>query len=212
MNGKFITMEGIEGCGKSTQIVRLRHDLESRGFHVDVTREPGGTATGEAVRELLLDRGRTEIGSTGELLLYEAARAQHVDERIRPALEAGKIVLCDRFADSTTAYQGAGRAISEETVLALHQTATRGVWPDLTIVIDLPVEVGLARATQAQRPDRLESEPVEFHRRVRDGFLRIAQREPNRVKVVDGTQPIDEVYAAIWNHVAALLSDSMEAP
>jgi dTMP kinase len=135
-----------------------------------------------------------------------------VDERIRPALAAGMIVLCDRFADSTTAYQGAGRAIAEETVLALHQTATRGVWPDLTIVIDLPVEVGLARATQAQRPDRLESEPVEFHRRVRDGFLRIAQREPNRVKVVDGTQPIDEVYAAIWNHVAALLSDSMEAP
>lgn len=212
MSGKFITIEGIEGCGKSTQIVRLKHDLESQGFEVDLTREPGGTATGEAIRELLLDRGRAEIGSTCELLLYEAARAQHVDERIQPALEAGKVVLCDRFADSTTAYQGAGRDLAEDTVLGLHETATRGVWPDLTIVIDLPVEVGLARATEAHGPDRLESEPVEFHQRVRDEFLRIAQKEPDRVKVVDGAQSIDEVTAAIRKHVDALLSDDMEAP
>ncbi len=212
MNGKFITIEGIEGCGKSTQIVRLKHHIESRGFEVDLTREPGGTATGEAIRGLLLDRERTEIDSACELLLYGAARAQHVDERIRPALKAGKIVLCDRFADSTTAYQGAGRAIAEDTVHGLHQIATRDVWPDLTIVIDLPVDVGLARATRTLEPDRLESEPPEFHQRVRDGFLSIAQKEPGRVKVVDGGQPIDAVSAAIRVHVDALLPDNMEAP
>ena len=207
MSGKFITIEGVEGCGKSTQVVQLKHDLESKGHAVEVTREPGGTPVGEAIRRILLDPDYADMSPTTELLLYAAARAQHVAQRIRPALEAGRIVLCDRFADSTTAYQGAGRQLSEDIVRRLHEIATSGVWPDLTIVLDLPVEVGLARATRRTAPDRLETEPLAFHRRVREEFLRLARSEPSRIKVIDGDRAVDDVTEDIWRLVVQLLEN-----
>ncbi len=208
MTGLFITMEGIEGCGKSTQIGRLQLGLEKRGYPVVTTREPGGTAVAEAIRTIVLNPKNASLSPVTELLLYAAARAQHVDERIRPALEAGKVVLCDRFADSTTAYQGAGRELSQETIHTLHAIATRGTWPDLTIVLDLPVEEGLKRAGRGAKLDRIEREPLDFHRRVREGFLRIARDEPERVRVVNGNQPVDEVAAAVW----ALVEPRLGAP
>ena len=193
MKGLFITLEGIEGCGKSTQLRMLSEHLAARGFDVVTTREPGGTPTAEAVRAILLDPAHTALSSMAEALLYAAARAQHVDELIRPALEAGKIVLSDRFADSTTAYQGAGRDIPAETIRALHDLATRGTWPDLTIVLDLPAVEGLKRAASGGAPDRIEQEPLAFHERVREEFLRIARAEPDRVRVVDGSRSVEAV-------------------
>lgn len=205
MSGLFITIEGIEGCGKSTQIRLLKSHLESRGRVVEVTREPGGTPIAEAIRAILLDPANSALSPTTELLLYEAARAQHVDERIRPALEAGNVVLCDRYADSTTAYQGAARGLPAASVDALHTIATRGTWPRLTIVIDVPVEVGLRRAGHRGASDRIELEPVEFHERVRAEFLQLAEREPDRVKVVNGVESENAVAEVINCLVDAVL-------
>ena len=197
MKGAFITLEGVEGCGKTTQVRLLRERLESQGRRVVCTREPGGTPIAEAIRGVLLDPRNTAMSPTAELLLYEAARAQHVDEFIQPNLQSGAIVLCDRFADSTTAYQGAGRSIEQETVLLLHRVATRGTWPDLTLVIDLPAEQGLARCARSQAKDRMEQEPLVFHEAVRSAFLQLAEREPERVKVVDGRGTVEEVASKI---------------
>ena len=207
MKGFFITIEGIEGCGKSTQIALLREHLEKRGHAVEVTREPGGTPLAEAIRGLLLDPANDAMAPTTELLLYSAARAQHIAERIRPALEAGCIVLCDRFADSTTAYQGAGRALSADIVSTLHRIATQGTWPNLTIVLDVPAEEGLARASRRTPSDRIEQEPLAFHERVRAAFLQLAEQEPARVKVVDGTASIDAVALAMKELVDEALKE-----
>ncbi|HOZ47272.1 MAG TPA: dTMP kinase [Candidatus Hydrogenedentes bacterium] len=196
MKGTFITFEGVEGCGKTTQIARAQAYLCAQGRPVDVTREPGGSPIAEAIRRLLLDAENTAMTPVAELLLYEAARAQHVEERIRPALEAGITVLCDRFADSTTVYQGAARGLDRAHVTFLHEMATRGVWPDRTIVIDVPAEEGLRRATQ-YGSDRLEREHIDFHRRVREGFLTLAREDPHRVRIVDGMQSVDAVADAI---------------
>lgn len=197
MNGKFITFEGVEGCGKSTQIEMLRACLEEKGCDVLVTREPGGVPIAEAIREILLHTAHHAMDPITELLLYEAARAQLVQECIRPALEAGKTVLCDRFADSTTAYQGAGRGLSPEDLARLHALATQGVWPHLTFLLDLPVEEGLRRARHRGRFDRMEQQDIQFHERVREGFLAIARHEPERVKVIDATPPPDAVFASV---------------
>jgi len=205
MKGAFITLEGVEGCGKTTQMSMLRDRLEADGHRVLLTREPGGTPIAEAVRDILLDPANTALSPVAELLLYEAARAQHVAERIKPALDNGIIVICDRFADSTTAYQGAGRVLPLDTVLALHRVATGTVWPDLTIVLDIPAEAGLKRAAAASDRDRIEREPLAFHQRVRAEFLRIAEAEPERVKVVDASQPLETVAEAIYAHVSKVL-------
>lgn len=207
MKGLFITFEGVEGCGKSTQLERLKEHLETAGHTVVVTREPGGTPIAEAIREILLDPDNTAMGATAELLLYEAARAQHVHEKIAPALAAGNIVLCDRFADSTTAYQGAGRGIAPDVLHGLHITATEGLWPDLTILLDLDVKIGLERARTRGRKDRLEREAIDFHQRVRDGFLALANAEPARIAVVDGDAPLDIVSQAIVKRVEACLAN-----
>lgn len=204
MNGLFITFEGVEGCGKSTQIERLRERLEAAGRNVIVTREPGGTEISEAIRALLLDPAHTVMAPATELLLYAAARAQHVCERIRPALEAGRVVLCDRYADSTTAYQGAGRGLTPESLAQLHAMATGGLWPHLTLIIDLPAEEGLQRARGRGRSDRLEQESIDFHERVRQGFLGLAAREPERIKIIEGRQSIEAVAEAIFAQVTAL--------
>lgn len=196
MSGLFITFEGIEGCGKTTQIARLEERLRGRGLAVEVTREPGGTPIAEAIRELLLDPANDAMAPMTELLLYEAARAQHLEERIVPALDRGAVVLCDRFADSTTAYQGGGRGLSPSMLRTLHDIATRGRCPDLTFVIDVPVAVGAARRAGTTL-DRIELEATEFHERVRQAFLEIARQEPHRIRVIDGSQPVDDVTQAI---------------
>jgi len=205
MSGCFITFEGVEGCGKSTQIARLHDYLVSIGHDVVVTREPGGTPIAEAIRDVLLNPDHEAMGATAELLLYEAARAQHIHEKIAPALEAGQVVLCDRFADSTTAYQGAGRGIAPEVLNNLHRMATGGIWPDLTLLIDLTADQGLERARHRGRKDRMEQESVNFHRRVREGFLELARAEPARIRVIDGDAPIESVQQAIREAVEAIL-------
>ena len=198
MKGTFITFEGVDGCGKTTQIGLLQKHLEANGHAVVRTREPGGTPIAEAIRDLLLDPKNKGLYSTAELLLYAAARAQHVGECIRPALEAGSVVICDRFADSTTAYQGAGRGLSSNAVAVLHAIATGGIWPDLTIVLDVPVKEGLARVTRrADGLTRLDMESLAFHERVRDGFLELASVEPDRIKVLDGMLPVEQVFESI---------------
>lgn len=182
--GVFITFEGGEGSGKSTQIGRLARRLEAAGLVVRVLREPGGTRVGEGVRTLLLDPAHSELDSTAELLLYEASRAQLVADVIEPALADGEIVLCDRFTDSTTAYQGYGRGLPLERVRDLNSIATFGLVPDRTIVLDVDPTKGVERATR-HSTDRLESEAAEFHLAVRQGFLAIAAAEPDRVRVID---------------------------
>ncbi len=190
--GTFITFEGGEGTGKSTQIQLLAEKLEAAGLTVRVLREPGGTVVGEAIRRILLDPDHAELGVSAEILLYEASRAQLVDQVIRPALAAGEVVLCDRFYDSTTAYQGYARGIDLARIAELNRAATGGLSPDRTLVLDIDPAVGIARAT-AQSADRLESEDLAFHRRVRDGFLAIAAEEPARVRVVDATGSAEQV-------------------
>jgi dTMP kinase len=186
----FITFEGIEGCGKSTQADLVREFLEGRGFSVLVTREPGGSPIGEQIRRILLEPANHGMVALTELLLYEASRCQHVEAVIKPALDVGKVVICDRFFDASTAYQGYGRGLDIAMVGRLNLVATGGRKPDLTIVLDLPVDVGLKRL--GKKLDRIEREAVEFHQRVRRGYLRIAQDEPGRVKVVNAAGSIDD--------------------
>lgn len=201
--GYFITFEGGEGCGKSTQAGRFEARLKAAGYSVLRLREPGGTRVGELVREMLLDPGNSTMDPRAELLLYEASRAQLVAEQIVPALEAGEIVVCDRFYDSTTAYQGYGRGLSLDDIDALNEIATGGLRPDLTILIDVEPALGISRATQ-HGADRLESEDIAFHRAVRDGFLAIATSEPDRVAVVDGNGTPDEVEARVLDAARTL--------
>ncbi len=204
LRGKFITFEGSEGCGKSTHIAKLVARLQAAGLEPLLTREPGGTALGEEIRNLLLHHkaGGAMCAET-ELLLFTAARAQIVRERIAPALAAGRVVICDRFLDSTTVYQGAARCLSPEAVAAINGFAVGDCRPALTLVLDVPVEVGHARvrARGDGQPDRIERESLEFFTRVREGYLAIARAEPGRVAVIDTTRPIDEVSAAIWQTV-----------
>ena len=204
MKGRFITFEGVEGCGKSTQLERLAAHLAARGHEIAATREPGGTPISEAIRRVLLDPDNSAMHPMTELLLYQAARAQHVAERIRPALERGVVVLCDRFHDSTAAYQGAGRSLPMDALRQLHGLAADGLTPDLTLLLDLPAEAGLERARGQGRPDRLEGENLPFHQRVRDAFLDLARGEPDRITIVDATESVEEVAARIRARVDAL--------
>jgi dTMP kinase len=192
----FVSFEGGEGCGKSTQIRLLALALERAGACVRMLREPGGTAVGEAVRAILLDPESIGMDPRAELLLYEAARAQIVSEVIVPALEAGEVVLCDRFFDSTTAYQGFGRGIDLAEIEALNIAATGGLRPDRTLVLDMDPAEGMARAT-AEAADRLELESDAFHERVREGFLAIAQADPERVLVIDGSGGVEDVASRV---------------
>jgi dTMP kinase len=202
--GLFITLEGIEGCGKSTQVGLLRVHLAETGFEVVVTREPGGTFIGEKIRHILLDTTNAGMEPMTELLLYEASRSQHVEEKIRPAIEAGKCVISDRFYDASTAYQGFARGIGAPKVMDLNLVATGGKKPDLTIVLDLPVATGLRRL--GQDLDRIEGETVEFHERVRKAYIEIAKIEPERVKIVDATGSVEGTFAEIAAHVDDLIS------
>ena len=206
MNGLFITFEGGEGCGKSTQIATLKTRLEAMGKTVVQTREPGGTALGESVRNLLQydDAGRG-MSPEAELLLFAASRAQHVRELVAPAIAEGQIVLCDRFLDSTTVYQGVARAIDSKKVDTINQFAIGDTMPDLTILIDLPPEIGLARvhARSDGKLDRMEKEAIEFFQAVRQGYLDLAKSEPKRFLVLDGSQSVEELETQIWQKVEA---------
>ena len=206
--GLFITFEGVEGCGKTTQARMLARWLKAQGYQVLLTREPGGPYISEKIRSILLDARHHEMHSMTELLLLEASRSQHVNQVILPALRAGAIVICDRFADSSTAYQGYGRRMGLDTVGALNRIATAGCRPALTMVIDVPVDVGFSRAAKRKRSfDRMESQQKAFHLRVRTGFRALAQQEPQRVKLLDGTFPPDVIQAAVrqlvWHRLKA---------
>ena len=192
VRGVFITIEGCEGTGKSTQAALLAGALREAGMRVTEVREPGGTPAAEAIREILLDRAHDGLDARAELLLYEASRADLTSRVIMPALASGGAVVCDRFYDSTTAYQGYGRGLPLDEVGQLNRFATAGLEPDLTIVIDLDPAEGLARAT-GSGADRLEAEELAFHERVREGFLRIAAEERGRVVVVSGAGAPAEV-------------------
>ncbi|HVP14724.1 MAG TPA: dTMP kinase [Terriglobales bacterium] len=201
MRGLFVTFEGGEGSGKSTQVARLAERLRRRGFEPLLTREPGGTPLAEGVRALLLDPARRP-GPTSEALLMEAARADLVENLIRPALEAGRVVLCDRYDDSTLAYQGAGRGIDAALLAILNRAATGGLRPDLTLLYDLPAAVGLARREGAEGDtNRLDREPAEFHERVRARFLELAAAEPARWIVLDATKSPDELERWAWEEI-----------
>ncbi len=202
-NGILITFEGGEGTGKSTQLTVLADTLSAAGLSVLVVREPGGTPVGEVVRGLLLDPSHETMTDRAELLLYEASRAQLVEQVIRPALVVGKVVVCDRFYDSTTAYQGYGRGLPIEEVESLNRFATADLVPDLTLLFDVEPAVGLERAT-ARGADRLESEDLDFHDRVRRGFLEIAEREPDRIVVIDASQAPEQVSERVREAVVSI--------
>jgi len=191
--GKFITLEGIEGVGKSTQLEHVADLIRAAGNSVICTREPGGTPLAEDIRDLLLTPSDEQVPPSGELLLMFAARAVHLENLIRPALERGDWVVCDRFTDATYAYQGFGRGMARAEIGMLERLVQGELRPDLTILLDTPVEVGLARARKRGEPDRFESEKAEFFDRVRCGYLEIAAAEPDRVRVVDAAVPIAEV-------------------
>lgn len=208
MRGRFITLEGLEGTGKSTQLIGLRDRLSARGLKVITTREPGGTPLAEKLRELVLHSGPEKISNECELLMMFAARATHLETLIKPALERGEWVLCDRFTDASYAYQGAGRGVPEEHIRALERMVQQGLKPDLTLLLDAPVEVGLARA-RARRgeaaADRFEREQLEFFQRVRNRFLDIARAEPKRVRLIDAARTPDAVAADIEQAVLSVL-------
>ena len=193
MTGKFITVEGIEGVGKTTNIDFVRTRLEAAGIDVVVTREPGGTRLGEAIRGLLLDPKYTGMDPACELQLMFAARAEHLASVVWPALEKGRWVLCDRFTDATYAYQGGGRGIDTARIAQLEQWVQGGFRPDLTLLLDVPVEIGLARANNRSAPDRFEQEKVEFFERVRQGYLEMSKQHADRYRVIDASLPLDEV-------------------
>lgn len=206
MPGTFITVEGIDGCGKSTQLSILARKLREQGRDVVETVEPGGTLAGREIRAILLDPRQHALNARTELLLYFASRAQNCAEVIAPALARGATVLCDRFTDSTIVYQGAGRGLDEATIRQLHQIACGSLYPDLTLLIDIDLETSLARALArnaetASRETRLDAESRAFFERVRDGYQRLARDEPERIHVIDGRASIEVVAERIWSVV-----------
>ena len=204
--GLFFTFEGTDGTGKTTQIQRLTADLRQMGYDVCLTHEPGGTPISEQIRDMLLNPDHSEMTATTELLLYAASRAQHVSEVIKPSLEAGKVVISSRFADAMVVYQGYGRGLDLERINHLNRIATDGVTPDVTFVLDLPVEVGLQRVRNSRGGlDRLEREKIEFHRRLREGYQILAKQEPQRLRIINAQVSPEQVYAQIQAIIQPLL-------
>ncbi|MGA8707940.1 MAG: dTMP kinase [Steroidobacteraceae bacterium] len=204
--GHFITLEGIEGAGKTTLARALEAALRERALHVLLTREPGGSPLAERLRSLVLERGEERIAPSAETLLMFAARSIHLENRIRPALAQGQWVLCDRFTDATRAYQGAGRGVDAALIEQLAHAVHADLWPQRTLLLDLSVEQGLARARARQAAgDRFEDESRKFFERVRQGYLRIAAAEPGRVRIIDAGQPPERLLAAALATLADLL-------
>jgi dTMP kinase len=213
----FITFEGVEGCGKTTQIRRLAKKLISHHVPVVLTFEPGGTRIGGKIRSLLLDSKNRNLSSFSELMLYAADRAQHMEEVIKPALDQGKWVLCDRFTDATTAYQGIARGLDMKLILELNATVTQGIKPDMTLLLDCPIELGLARALQRNRTgktkgeDRFEREKKAFHRMVREGYLMLSRKEPKRIIVIPSDASKTEVEESIFSHIEPFVNRYLSA-
>lgn len=208
--GKLITFEGLDGCGKSTQLALEAERLRRQGFAVTATQEPGGTSLGQRIRQIVLDAAGQEISPLTELALMFAARAQHIEQVIRPALRAGEMVLCDRFTDSSVAYQGYGRGVSLEVIRGLETGLCQGVRPDLTVILDIAPDTGALRTgnrnrAASQPATRFEQEGGEFFRRVREGYREIARQEPERVRLVDGRGNIEEVHERVHQAVEAFL-------
>ncbi|GAA4706671.1 dTMP kinase [Brevibacillus fulvus] len=199
--GIFITVEGGEGAGKTTVLERIEQDLKNSGYAAVLTREPGGIEIAEQIRAIILDKKNTSMDPRTEALLYAAARRQHLVEKVLPALEAGKIVLCDRFIDSSLAYQGFARELGVEEVFAINQFAIEQHMPDLTLYFDILPEEGLARihANKQREINRLDLEGLAFHHRVREGYLRLVERFPERIQVIKANQPLDDVIAEVRN-------------
>ena len=209
MAGAFITFEGIDGSGKSTQLRMLASVLRLRGLDVVTTREPGGTSLGKRLRAALLD-AQEQVDPLAELLLYAADRAQHVRTLLRPALATDHVVLSDRYADATIAYQGAGRGFSSELIAQVVTLATRGLQPDLTLIFDLPVATGIERTGRRTHEgvaasDRLDAESAEFHTRVREAYLQLAAAQPERIRVIDATGSIEETHVLVADAVLSFL-------
>ena len=204
--GIFVSIEGCEGAGKSTQAKLLAESLSALGYPVLITRDPGGTPIGEKIRKILLDRNHSALDSRTELLLYLASRAQLVRQLIRPALEDGKIIISDRFHHSTLAYQAGARSLDKALVRRMNLFATDELLPDITFLLDLPVKVGLERKTAAQEPaDRMEGEGIGFHEKVRRAFLELVKEEPERIVVLNALEPVEKIAAAIKRHTLELL-------
>ncbi len=207
--GLFIVFEGGDGAGKTTQVAMAQQWLESRGATVRTTREPGGTQISEELRSLVLEHGHGEIDARTEALIYSAARAAHVQQVIRPSLEAGAHIICDRFVDSSLAYQGMGRELGFAAVASINDFATGGLKPDVTIILDISAEHGRARRIAAsggvEDADRLEAEPDDFHERIRNAFLELAAQDPQRYLVLDATASVEQLHQSIVEHLAGLL-------
>jgi dTMP kinase len=204
--GLFIVFDGAEGAGKSTQVQRLKHRLESLGRSVLLVRDPGSTRIGEQIRAILLNPHNTDMAMRCEMLLYMAARAQMMAEVIAPALAAGKIVLSDRFVSSTLAYQLGGDGLTADQIRATADVAISGRWPDLTILLDMPVEASMARVRRAK--DRIEQRPMEYHAQVRRNYLAQAEAMPERYRVVDANRSVDDVEAELWEIVGGMLAST----
>lgn len=197
MAGLFITMEGADGAGKSTQIERLKGYLSSKGYDIILCREPGGTVISEAIREVILNPEYEKMGNMTELMLYAAARAQLVEEVIRPALAAGKVVICDRFIDSSAVYQGIARGMGVDLVYEVNKFAVGDTMPQITILLDVKGGTGISRKKEQAELDRIEREAIDFHERVSQGYRDLAKQYPERIHKIDGTQSIEEIHEQI---------------
>jgi len=206
MRGKFITIEGTEGVGKTTNMAYVQQQLLAAGLSVIVTREPGGTTLGEKIRELLLDTRNNELVDDSELLMMFAARAQHIQQVIEPALHAGNWVLCDRFTDATYAYQGGGRGIDTDRIAMLETWVQGALRPDLILLLDVPVKTGLSRAKQRSAPDRFEQEQHAFFERVRQAYLDRANNDPQHYRIIDAAKPLEAVEEQIKQAMKDILS------
>lgn len=207
MQGIFISMEGPDGSGKSTQIELLKKYLEDKGYdEIIITREPGGTVISEAIRGIILNKDYSEMGYMTEALLYASARAQLVSQVIKPALSSGKAVISDRFVDSSAVYQGMARGLGVEEVYKINSFAIQGIMPDLTIHMDLPANVGISRKKEQAELDRMELETLEFHEKVAEGYRRLAALSPERIKTIDATLDIDTIHGKIVEYVEGILN------
>ena len=204
--GLFITVEGVDGCGKTTQIKLMEKYLREKGINVVLAREPGGTDISEAIRSIILDARNTEMSYITEMLLYASARAQLVAQVIKPALNKGNVVICDRFIDSSYVYQGFGRGIELKTIEEVNRIAMDGIEPDITFFFDLRPEVALRRRIEASETDRMEKENIEFHNKVYSGYLKLSEMFPERIRVINSAGTIDDIFNQVRKYLDCLLS------
>ncbi len=204
-SGLFITVEGTDGSGKTTQIQLMKQYLENMGYQVILTREPGGTQVSEKIRDLVLDKENSDIAPITEMILYAASRAQHVSKLIKPALEEGKVVICDRFVDSSYAYQGFGRNIDLKAIADVNRIAVDGIIPDITFFLDIDVETAIKRRVAATEADRIEQEKLDFHKNVYDGYKKLSVLYPERIKTIDAQRTVEEIADDIKEYLISII-------